>query len=178
MNIFESLTNNQRKWATLHSSRLGMDIFCKVLWKKTDSKQTNMYVDCIQLLDFILVWSIIPDSFLVFYDLSTKWTLKCKFAVATSHVAHMWAELKHSWPQISLQLWLLPTDYPSPLHPPFTHHITLHVLHCYAELPFRFTVHASVVTFVSNTRQQLFFEEIFFNSREESVSSVKDNSFL
>lgn len=57
--------------------------------------------------------------------------------------------------------------------PPFTHHITLHVLHCYAELLFRFTVHASVVTFVSNTRQQLFFEEIFFNSREESVSSVK-----
>lgn len=55
--------------------------------------------------------------------------------------------------------------------PPFTHHITLHVLHCYAELLFRFTVHASVVTFVSNTRQQLFFEEIFFNSRE--FSSVK-----
>lgn len=85
---------------------------------------------------FIPVWSIIPDTFFVFYDLTTKWTLKCKFAVATSHVAHMWAELKHSWPQISLQLWLLPTDYPSPLHP-FSHITLLYM--CYiVKLNFRF----------------------------------------
>lgn len=97
----------------------------------------NMYE--YRIILFVLIWSIILDYLRGFWSFTTKWTMKCKFAVPvepTSHVAHMWAELKHSWPQISFQLWLLPTDTPSPLHS--LSHITLLYMCYIVTLNFRF----------------------------------------
>lgn len=126
---------NQRKWATLHSSRLGMDIFCKVLWNKTDSRQTNMNVLIVYNYYFYPSLKYYSGFLFCVLRLNNKTNVEMQVRSGDesrgSHVGRTKAQLTaDQFATLIVANWL-PLSSP----PPFTHHITLHVLHCYAQLP-------------------------------------------